>query len=428
MRRVLLVALAIGLIAGIAVAVAVPRERAPGKRELRKAGPRAVPRVGPVGLPLNPLPGSEREELRTADPDGGPDWALRTYRAKPILPTGIRPGAAPMAGERPFCAQLGRIVDGRFGWIDGTNTFRPASHSTGDAPTGCADGPPGPPVLRGYTLAADTDRPDGRLTHTVVFGVGGPDTSRVDLRLGARREVPRLSAGGAFIAFASPDVRVRAVRARFEYQGRKPVDAAPELGAGFHESGLPSGIGGAQPRLDRGPARIIARAPDPHGALAWGMGLGPDERRGECVVGPSRIVGDRLGRVDFALGTFEDGDLPKALPCTPKPVEKYGVAVSFLLGGTRTFVDGITDDDPEPGRVARRTLPGASLVFGRARADVDAVTVATPRGVRTLVPEGSARAFITAYDGGFEAGTVEVSARFRDGTSRVIERFQIGGM
>jgi hypothetical protein len=69
-----------------------------------------------------------------------------------------------------------------------------------------------------------------------------------------------------------------------------------------------------------------------------------------------------------------------------------------------------------------------SLVFGRARADVQTVTVATPRGVRTLVPEGAMRAFITAYDGGFEAGTIEVSARFRDGTSRVVKRFQIGGM
>ena len=427
MRRVLLVALAVGVFAGVAVTVALPSERAPGKRELRKAGPRTSPRSGTIGLYLDAIPGTEKQELRAGDPDGGPDWALRTYRAKPGPPPGEPAGAHPPMEDRLFCAQIGRIVDGKFGWIDGTNTFRPAGAGTGDAPTGCADGSPGPPILRAFTLVTDVDRPDARLTHTVVFGLGGAALGRVELGLGNRRTRPGLSGDGAFIAFAAPDVRIRGVRAHFEYSGRAPVDAVPELGLGFRPSGLPRGAF-EQRAPDHGLPRIVARAPDPHGGLPWGMGLVPDKRHGSCVVGPSRIVGGRLGRLDFDLGSFDDGDLPGGLPCTPKPVRKYGVDVAFILARSGMFVSDFMENDPEPGRIARRTLPGVSLVFGRARPDVEAVTVATPRGVRTLVPEGSTRAFITAYDGGFEAGTVEVSARFRDGTSRIIKRFQIGGM
>jgi hypothetical protein len=67
-----------------------------------------------------------------------------------------------------------------------------------------------------------------------------------------------------------------------EYRGSRPVDAVPEVGLGFGQWQTPS---------DNGPARIIARAPDPHGSLPWGLGLGPDERRGECVVKRFQIGG-----------------------------------------------------------------------------------------------------------------------------------------
>jgi hypothetical protein len=424
MRRVLLVALVAGVVAGIVVAVAVPRERSAGQRTLVKKPQRQVPRTGPVGFPLGAIAGSERRELRVDDPHGGPDWALRTYRAKPVPPPGLPPGAAPPDDGRPFCAQLGRIVDGEFGWIDGTNTFRPAGHSTGEAPTGCADGPPGPPILRAYTFAADTDRTEGRLTHTVVFGIGGDDTRAVDLRLGGRRARPRVSGAGAFLAFAEPDVRVRSVRARFEFDARTAVELRPEFGLGFRPSGLPSALNDEQ-RPDHGQPRIVARAPDPHDGLPWGLGVVPSRRHGDCFVGPARIVGGRLGSVGHELGTFDDGEITSGLRCPHKIHRKYGVNVGFLPGRS-SFVSDLTSGDPEPGRTARRTLPGVSVVFGRARADVESVTIATPRDVRTLPTAGPDHAFVATYDGGFEAGMVTVTAHFRGGDSRVIERFEIG--
>jgi len=44
-----------------------------------------------------------------------------------------------------------------------------------------------------------------------------------------------------------------------------------------------------------------------------------------------------------------------------------------------------------------------------------AVTLETPRDVRTLTPTGRAHAFLAAYDGSFPTGKIRVVARFRDG-------------
>jgi hypothetical protein len=46
---------------------------------------------------------------------------------------------------------------------------------------------------------------------------------------------------------------------------------------------------------------------------------------------------------------------------------------------------------------------------------VTAVTLETPRDVRTLIPGGPAHAIIAVYDGTFTTGTVTVTAHFRDG-------------
>ena len=78
---------------------------------------------------------------------------------------------------------------------------------------------------------------------------------------------------------------------------------------------------------------------------------------------------------------------------------------------------GEPGDDPLAGRVARRTLRGISEYQGLARRDVTAITVASPRDVRTIVPSRRAHAFFVVYDGTFPTGHTVFTSTFRDGGS-----------
>ena len=144
LRRVAALALVAGIVAGVAVAVAVPRTTgdAPRSGDVPRAaqpGDPRRPRVAPA-LPQNRNPGEIRIRrtgrpvvvARTRDPRGGPDWAVRAFRAVESPPPYV---TAPRS--RRLCAQVGRIFGGRFGWIDATNTFRPAGFGFRGALTTC---------------------------------------------------------------------------------------------------------------------------------------------------------------------------------------------------------------------------------------------------------------------------------------------------
>ena len=70
-------------------------------------------------------------------------------------------------------------------------------------------------------------------------------------------------------------------------------------------------------------------------------------------------------------------------------------------------------------QIARRTLPGRTVVKGSAPPDVVAVTIRTPRDVRTVKPVGGF--FLAVYDGAFYTGEVVATGRRADG-STVTER------
>jgi hypothetical protein len=426
MRRILLLAVVLGVGLGAVAAVAIPKERERPGQALRVAAERPPP---PGGLELRAVPGSVRQELRADDPDGGPAWALRTYRARYAPARGV---PRRFHSVRPFCVQAGRIVDGRFGWIDGSRTFRPAGYDFRDAPTGCAPGVPGAgrrAIFKAITLADEVDTPEGRLTRTIAFGAGGRGTSGVELTVAGRSERPRTSRGGGFLAFASAGVRPGDLRVRVRYGRGRGQTLGPQDGPGF-SFGNARELGGTarRPLRDYGRPEVEARAPDPHGGLPWAIGAVPNPRGGYCLTQPGRGFGNRVGQVDFDLGTFDDeqGNRFGLFNCTPKRAAKNAVDTAFLLGGdTAPQMPG---SDPERGRIARRTLRGVTVVYGRAREDVTAVTIATPRDVRTLVPSSRAHAFVAAYDGGFEAGEITITAHFRDGTSRQVDRFSLGGI
>jgi hypothetical protein len=398
-RRLILIALVVGVAIGAIAAVAVPEEKEPSPPDER---PRiAAPFPRPEGAP--PYPKSRTTEIaRVGDPAGGPAWAVRTFKP-------------PFGG--PFtrtCMQLGRIVDGRFGWIDGDNTFRPTGTEPGIGPSNCGRAflkAKTWPRLAMTTLAEDLDGTRPRVTLSVAWGVAPEGARTVELRIGDRRIVPRLIGGRTFIEFLPASASPVQVSARFD-----------DIELGATQNGDRKL---APPRLDHARPAIAARAPDPHGGLPWGVAEVPADNGGWCTSAfERRIVGDRLGMTDKAQGLFDEG-IGLRYTCNRDKVvlRKEGVFLEVGGGGDTGVVPGSADS---PGRIARRTQPGVFTISGRARDDVESVTIATPRDVRTLIPAGRSRSFIAAYDGQFIGGETVVSARFSDGSTRVIDPFGTG--
>jgi hypothetical protein len=413
MRRLVAAAALAGVAGGSVAAVAVPSGTKPPP-DPRVAPARASSIPGTVELRF--VPGTLRTELRRDDPGGGVGWGIRSFVA-------ARPGHSAHAWL--YCQQAGRLFKGRFGWIDGSNVFRPAGPDPyGQAPTLCERSAPGPhkPVqIDARTLVLGIDSPAPRLGTTIAWGVGGTGTRRVDLRVAGHRTRQSLSGRGAFLAFLPHPVRRSEVSATFTYAGGVTSDVPLQP-----DYQLPRGIG-ARPGPGNGPVRLVARAPDPAGGLPYGLAGVKSRDGGWCFSQPERVVGDSVGHVDFALGTIVDSFTPlsECLRADDPLFRHHPVAAGFLLGG------GIVEDEGDAtrrARIVRRTLPGTTIVSGLARADVRSITIATPRDVRTLVPTSPAHAFIAVYDGSFPTGKIVTTAHFADGSSRVVDSFDVGGI
>ena len=144
LRWITLSAIACGALAAVIVALVVP-ERTTGTTSPAKQRPVVVrPPRGPAEplymLVLRPQPGTVKIEQRMVDPRGGPPFALRVFRAERLAPIGRHPDPKRMKllGHE-LCAQLGRIHQGRFGWIDADNVFRRARFNFSDTPIACGD-------------------------------------------------------------------------------------------------------------------------------------------------------------------------------------------------------------------------------------------------------------------------------------------------
>jgi hypothetical protein len=347
---------------------------------------------------------------RVKDPDGGPDWALR--EVEPLNMNG------PPGYVAHSCIQLGRIARARFGWVDAANVFRPVPKDAIEGiPSDCGRpyrGGGDYPRLGMLTLVRDLDTPTPRLTRSVVWGTGGAGATRADLVLGTRHVSPSLSRGGAFIAFA-PATQSRQ-QASVSFDRGAPLSLAQNRDRKLSPPPAPL----------RPVPKIAARAADPNGGLPWGVGEVPASGGGVCVTG-GRIIGDRVGRVDFLLGTFDDeSGLRYACRRDAIVVQKQVVSIDpfggVLNGGPQP------GDDPARGRIARRTQKGYSTIAGRARADVTSVTLATPHDVRTLPLSAPTRAFIAVYDGTFEGGEVVVTAHFANGSSKRVAHLRLGNL
>jgi hypothetical protein len=142
------------------------------------------------------------------------------------------------------------------------------------------------------------------------------------------------------------------------------------------------------------------------------------EGGGSCTSAALRLVGDRAGRLNFTLHTLDD---PPDLGCLrsgkPAVLSRERPLDSFATSGPEQLEEG---GDPQLGRIARRTLPGLTIITGTAHPDVVTVTIVTPSDIRTLTPTGRTHAFLAVYDGTFPGGGLELIAEFADGTTKTM--------
>jgi hypothetical protein len=413
LRRTLLTALAIGVLAGVIAAIAIPRTRAAEQQPLGPAGvlrtASALRHPGHLGYIDLRLRGLTQIETRAKDPRGGPDWAVRVFYADRVVPADDRrPGVNPVIGH-DLCAQLGRLYHGQFGWLNATGTFRPVAIDTYGAPTTCGSRLPdlhGEPFFDIVIPITDPRRPEAHAKQLVAWGLAGSGAKTIQLRLGSSTSRTPHTAHGAFLAIGAPQLPSKDVTATISY-------------AGGHTVHLPRAFNDHSPAS--GAMVLSGRAPDPNGGLPYAL-----LSNATCTQWGSRILDeDRFGDVDYRLDTFRDLRPSGGAACGGSPEQdakafrKYPVLLGYGGGGE-------PQEGSEPGRIARRTQRGSTVITGRAAPGVVAVTLETPRDVRTLVPGGPAHAIIAAYDGTFQTGAITIIARYRDGHTKTVRLPSIG--
>lgn len=412
--RLAVVALAAGALGGTIGAIAIPptaaQDPAPRREPVRVAAATPPPkstamvqlrRTGPITV-----------VARTTDPDGGPEWVVRSFLADRLAE---RDGKTHVI-SRARCVQLGRMHRGTFGWIDDRGTFRPATISMVGAPIDCGSRTPDlrrDPFFSAFRrLVTPADGGPPKLGRTVAWGYAGAAARRVDVRTADRRAVGGASGPmNVVLHVIDEDTESSRMTMTVEYASGKPVVRAGSWTARLEAERSR----GAKHRPDyTKPAIVAARAADPNGGLPYGIAALPAVGGGWCVRSqPGRVVEDRVGHVDFGRGTISE-DQVSSLDCQSLRYLSRKQPIGAGSGG-----DGSADpaSDPGHGRVARRTQPGTTYFGGPALPDVQTITLKSPRDVRTIVPSSPAHAYLVVYDGLFTAGEMRITSTFGDGTS-----------
>jgi hypothetical protein len=246
MRRLVIVALLAGVVAGCVAAVAIPRERAPSERPLRHAPAHEPLEYAPR---IDAVPGSVRVELRRDDPDGGPDWVVRTFSARQRFPG----GPAREAGRRSASRCCARSTAGSAGSTAPVRSARPASTAGTDGRASTAGTDP---------LLARTPRPGrpGRTPCLQRRPGRTPCLQERPARPGERSPARRCDARGGRrsggLRAADPDGGVGLRRARHpgDRAARRQRAAAPDAVAARHVPDL--GRADCRARAARGPLRL----------------------------------------------------------------------------------------------------------------------------------------------------------------------------
>lgn len=397
--RLALLLTVLGVLAGTIGALTIPHsdaaEAEPPLLKVERTAPAARP--DPTGsLGIDVLPGTRRILLRAPDPAGGPVWALETLRGSYKLPPDVpRKQIGKELFGRRTCLRLGRIVDGRFGWLDGRGTFRSSSPANADLPMRChRDGDQSVPTFQQTSwVSHPTFGPAVPLARVVW----GPAKAEASVRTIDGGKLPVTNEPGAFLAFAP--------------LGGKPP--AIEVTSGGKR--VPTDDFGPRGPLPR-TARLGAQAPDPEGGAPYGVSVGRQADGRWCYGNAGRVVDGRVGSIDPRLDTFMD-ETAFAYQCGPDHAIK---AKYRVLTRDRPLSYGFIQSGPpgpaSSGRVALRTLPQTTVFAGITRADVRTIRVRAPTQTRVLRPSGPAHAFVLPLNGSFPTGRVSFEITFTDGS------------
>jgi hypothetical protein len=342
-----------------------------------------------------PIAGTVSETLHAADPAGGPEWAVRSWQATPssrTSPSGSAPG-------RFFCSEVGVVENGTLvrPGPDAGSTPTALTLSAESASGGCDDtksleriGP----AARVTSYLADPSAYSPQVLRTVVSGVLAPGAGRALLVGAGGPRALRLDANHAFLAV---------LPGRY-WDAQLEISAVIDGRRVTHKTVFDMG--------QQAQIAPQARAPDPDGGAPWGFAAGTN---GSSAFG--RIVDGRLAGIDQLTGTLSDG--PEGTSSGGQGGGADGREpreVAFnTQGGPVPSPLGAPAPSPTAAEMARRTLPGTTIITGIARADVTTVTLVTPRDVRTLRPAGPEHVLIVVYDGQFFSGALTASIHLRDG-------------
>jgi hypothetical protein len=314
------------------------------------------------------------------DPAGRPEWAVRRFTAAE-------------AGE---CVELGRIVDGTFGWIDGYGRFRPARAGRHDAPDFCYRSRELERIGAVTPATTTVTYPAGRSpqpSRSVIWGLAAPGIRVIHPEGGPRLAVTER---GAFLAVAAtpalPSDKGEMIRGdgsirRYDYSPNHPKAFAA-----------------SKP----GTRRIAVEAPDPAGGQPWAILLADGPSGDVCTSEAGRLLGLHLGVIERPLDTFSPSF--DEIVCGPKNRRRPTPAFPLRLTAG-VWSQGFGDDTS--GHVERRVLRGRTTISGEVDPGVVSVTIRTPRDVRTLVP--SHHLILAVYEGTFPTGDVTATAHMKDG-------------
>lgn len=437
-KQLIACGLGVGVCAGVIASVAIPQTRSPGLPQAAVAAPvppaavgvrrtaraRETPREG--GFVHLRAAGPVRVAVTVPDPRGGPPWAVRQFRADRLAPDDPGGTGAGHVIGRNRCVQLGRLHAGRFGWLTSDGTFRPIGLSLSGAPTQCLSRRPdlgGRPWGESITTMTDPRRPAAEPVQTVVFGLAGAAARDPRLTVAGQPAALERGAAGTLLAVLPADTMRSDLRLTVRYPGRGTIPIIP---ARRVDSPLPRRFAHRAGRPAPGAkALLAAQAPDPDGGLPHGLDAKKASGGGFCVGQGGRVVGDRVGHVDYALDILRgDGGgfmshcpanrgRPGARLPDGRPLPPFSLSTSWGGG-----IGAEPGEDPRAGRIARRSLPGRVVFSGTAEPNVRYLTFATPSDVRTIAPSGPAHAFLIVYAGGFPTGPTIVTTTFDDGRTR----------
>ncbi|WP_026910208.1 hypothetical protein [Patulibacter minatonensis] len=418
LRRIVPAAIAAGVLAGgIAAALdqdspAAPRGGGAAGELPTERGPLRTALPG-VGLPTSRTPAlpivypkirgtAARVVATVPDPYGGPRWAVRTFRRPDIR---FLPGPRRVRRGTLDCAQVGRMLGGRFVWI------LPGARRAVDVPVGTTDntvctdlGRAGTvDVLRIPVGRAGASRPT--VAATIVWGLTRHAGARAELRNATSVTPLPDVGGGARLVVRRGDVplggrtlRVDGRRVRggigalplFEPVGRTRIANAP-VASGLRIDAVVADRAGDRPRLLVSAARDGSRCIGLTGSLVGGEGV----------------------RVATRLGAL----LSSGVACTVPP--RMATRGWSPVGG---FAGSGGDSASADRRhtLERRALPGFSASIVAVPRDVVELDVQDGTGLRTVRTASLGDIRLAVSLGGGDLPLLPISAGFLTGQKRVL--------